>query len=143
MKFAWLFLTAIPLLSAAEDAWTKVKEIKSGTELRIFKTGAKQPILAKMDEATDDRLLVAGKNEQMAIEKSEIDRIDARPPQKGPRIVKETKVTSGVNQPGPGNEPTRVGNGAGPNQSTSSGVSIGGKPDFETVYRRTNFDQRK
>src|SRR6202158_1363193 len=85
---------------AADNPWNKVKELKTGTELRIFKTGAKQPILAMMDEATDDRLVIVVKKEQMAIDKDEIDRIDYRPAKSGgPRVTKETRTT--VEPPGP------------------------------------------
>jgi len=51
--------------AAVEKSWDKLKELKSGTELRIYKKGV--PILAVMDEATDDRLLVVVKNEQVVI----------------------------------------------------------------------------
>jgi len=62
----------IPFLIAmsvpgAEDGWAKVRQLKSGAELRIFKKNAKQPLLAKMDEANDENLIVVLKNEQVAI----------------------------------------------------------------------------
>lgn len=119
-----------------EDGWSKVVEIRSGTELRIFRRDVKQPLLAKMDEATDERLSVVVKDRQVAIPRAEVDRVDARP-QGGSRVVRESKVTSQMPDakdvapagPAPG-KPT------GPSTNVSSGLSIGSKPDFETVYRR-------
>ena len=52
-----LFLVCSALAAfGADDPWAKVKAIKSGSELRVYKKGAAQPLLVKMDEATDDRL---------------------------------------------------------------------------------------
>ena len=124
------------LIHAADDPWAKVKAIKSGTELRVFKKGSTQPLLVKMDEATDERLLVVHKNEQAAIERSDIDRIDARPSNKR-AVTKETRETSSDSNADPrsaipGPQPNRP----GPTSSSSTNYTIGGKPDFETVYRR-------
>ena len=88
-----------------------------------------------MDELTDDNLVVINKNQQTAIPRDQIDRVDYRPSGKS-RVTKETttKVNDGVGDPkavipGP--------NGSGgPSTSTSSGLSIGSKSDFETVYKR-------
>ena len=74
-----LALTAALTLVAADDPWQKVQELKSGTELRIQKKGAAQPVLAQMDEANEERIVVVVKNEQVAIAKDQIDRIDFRP----------------------------------------------------------------
>ena len=127
-------LTAIAALGA-EDPWAKVRELKSGSEIRIYKKDAKQPILAKMDEADDERLVVVVKNEQTAIPKDQIDRIDYRRARPGSRVTKESRTVTGSNAevrpPGP-RQGTPV-----PSSSTSSGVSIQSKPDFETIYRRT------
>jgi len=132
-----LFLFTALLAFAADNPWAKVKDLKTGTELRIFKIKAKQPILAKMDELTDESLVVIVKNEQTAIPKEEIDRIDYRPPQTGSRVTKESKTTTTTDLPEPvGPRPTP---GASvPGMSSSSGVSVGSKPDFETIYRRTS-----
>ena len=130
-----LLVAAITLV-AADDPWAKVRELKSGTEIRIKKRGVAQPILAQMDEAMEDRIVVVIKNEQISITKEQIDRLDARP-KGGSRIVRETKTTSSA----PGNPSPleqRIGGGpAGPSSSTSSSLNIGSKPDFETVYRRS------
>ena|ERR1017187_3174945 len=135
-KLALLLCTALAAFGA-DDPWAKLKELKTGTELRVYKKGAAQPLLVKMDELTDDNLVVINKNEQTAIPRDLIDRVDYRPSGKS-RLTKETttKVSDGVGDPkavipGPQQQGT-----PGPSTSTSSNVSIGGKPDFETVYKR-------
>ncbi len=115
---------------AAEDPWTKVKDLKSGTELRIFKKGVSQPVMAKMDEATDESLKVVVKNEQVAIPKNQIDRIDSRPVSGKATTRSETKTTDPDTTPGPPGHGSRT-----PGTSSSTSLSLG-KPDFETVYRR-------
>src|SRR5258708_4209970 len=92
-KIVMLVLAALTIF-AADNPWNKVRELKSGSELRIYKRGASQPILATMDEANDERLLAVVKNEQMAFAKADIDRIDARPETKGGRMVKTTTTTN-------------------------------------------------
>ena len=133
-------LTALTVLSA-DDPWAKVSELRSGTEIRFFRKNAKQPVAAKFDEATPERLVVVVKNEQVAIPRDEIDRIDARPARSG-RVRPESTVTT----KGPG-EPDAHRSGPpsaypGSSTSTSTGVSIG-KPDFETIYRRTAGPPKK
>jgi len=117
-----------------DDQWIKVKELKSGTEIRIYKKGVSQPILAKAGDATEDKLIIVLKNEETAIDKKDIERVDARP-QGGKRTKVESKATN--------NEPTaqpvdgvRPENYPKPGSSYSSGMSVGSKPDFETVYQR-------
>jgi hypothetical protein len=129
----FVFFAAATLFAADQNTWTKVKELKSGTEIRIVRKGVAQPIEAKLDEATDDNVIVVLKNEQKAIPKDEIERLDYRP-KPGSRITRETKVTSDK----PDTTPP-VGMDHGPNvpgQSSSSSVSIGSKPGYETIYRR-------
>jgi len=127
---------AAALLHAAGDPWAKVKAIKSGTELRVYKKGSTQPLLVKMDEATDDHLVFVNKNEQVSLDKEEIDRIDARPTSKRP-MTKETKETMSDTNADPrsaipGPQPNRPGT----TSSSSTSVTFGSKPDFETIYRR-------
>ena len=135
MRTLLLTLCGALVMLAADDPWAKVKEIKGGTELRVYKKGSAQPLLVNMDEATDERLSVVNKNEQTSIQRQDIDRIDARPSNKR-TVTKETKETVSDSNadprsaiPGPPNHP-------GPTTSSSTSYSIGGKPDFETVYRR-------
>src|SRR5882724_12317982 len=120
---ALLLLTAIAALPA-EDAWTKVREMKSGTEIRIFKRGVKQPVLAKFDEANDENLVVATKTEQVAIAKDQIDRIDYRPAKTGAKVIKETKT-----QVDPKLTPATVPHDPPGLSSSSSSTLSMGKPD--------------
>jgi hypothetical protein len=128
------FLASLALFSAP-DPWAKVRELKSGTDLRIYKKGAKQPVLAKMDEAFDDRIVVALKDEQTSVAREDIDRLDARPSQSGKRVVAETKTTT-TNPNHSASPRDNIGGSSMPGTSSSSGLTIGGKPDFETIYRR-------
>jgi len=132
-KIFLLVLAAITVL-AADNPWRKVRELKSGSELRIYKRGATQPVMATMDEADDERLIAVVKNEQVAFAKADIDRIDSRPETKGGRMVKTTTTTNTelhdkVAAPGPQGQ-------MGPSSSTSTSFGNRPKPDFETIYRR-------
>ncbi len=129
-------LAAATAAFAAEDAWAKVRALKSGTELRIYKTGARQPVLAKFDEATGESLIIIGKNEQVAIAKDQIERLDYRPPRPGSRINKETRMTTDGAR-------TIADRAKGAGSSVSSGISLESKPDFETIYRRTEPPPKK
>jgi hypothetical protein len=91
----------------AADEWTRVKAIRSGVELKIFKTGAKQPLEAKMDEATDEALLVATKKEQLSIPREQIERIDARPAKVSKKPATETTTTTGLGDV-PGTDPQSI-----------------------------------
>lgn len=138
MRSVLFLLLSAMLVAAADDPWAKVKDLKTGTELRIVKTGAKQPIIAKMDELTDENLLVILKNEQTAIPRDQIERIDYRPAGKGRSVTRETKTST---EGGPNGQPVgpRPTPGAMvPGTSSSNSVSVGNKPDFETIYRRTS-----
>lgn len=128
-----LLFSAAALFAAAENSWDKVKELKSGTEIRIVRQGVAQPIEAKLDEAREDSIVVVVKNEQKAIPKDEIVRLDARP-KGGSRVTTET--TTKTERPDARPQATPQSRPPVPGQSTSSGVSIGGKPGYETVYRR-------
>jgi hypothetical protein len=139
-----ILLLAVMCLCAfgADEAWDKVKQVKSGTELRVYKKGSSQPLLVKMDEATDDQLMVATKSEQVAIDREQIDRIDYRP-QGGSRVTRENKV-SPADPPGYGTPQRGPSRGATtPNQNVSSGIVVGGKPDFELLYRRPTGAPKK
>ena len=131
-----LFIILIGALTClgADDSWSKVRELKSGTEIRILKKGARQAMLAKSDDSTDDKLMVVVKNEQVAIPKSDIDRVDARPVQTKPRISKETHESTELSKEANNAAHPRAADV--PTSSSSTNFSIGGKPDFETIYRR-------
>src|SRR5437764_15155180 len=123
LLLVWLASIAV---FAADDPWNKVKDVKSGTEVRVYKKNMPQPVLAKMDELTADNLVVVVKNEQVAIPRDQIERIDARPAQGKNRLTTktETKTTDPDTTPAPPGYHSRT-----PNTSTSSGLNIGSKPD--------------
>jgi hypothetical protein len=139
MKSALLLLLAGALTFAANDPWAKVKELKTGSELHVYKRGSMQPLTVKMDELTEENLVVVNKNAQMAIPREQIERIDARPSARS-RTVTDTQSAeknaatdprSAI--PGPNQPPGAV---HAATTTTSSGVTWT-KQDFETVYRRT------
>ncbi len=139
-KIFLLVLAAITVL-AADNPWSKVRDLKSGSELRIYKRGASQPVIATMDEADEERLIAVVKNEQVAFAKADIDRIEARPETKGSRVMKTTTTTSTeardkVAAPGPQSQ-------TGPSTSTNTSFGARPKPDFETVYRRSAGQPQK
>ena len=138
-------LCAAIALFAADDPWAKVKELKTGTELRVFRKGSVQPLLVKMNELTDDNLLVINKNEETAIPRDQIDRIEARPSGK-PRFTTENKT--GMKDPTGDPKavipaPNSGGASGGTVRETSSTVSMGSKPEFELVYRRPTGAPKK
>ncbi len=130
-------LAIAALAFAADDGgWSKLKQLKGGTELRVIRKGARSPLIVSFDEAFDERLSVATKTEQISIPKEEIERIDYRPSGKeGPKVTRETRVedtrgNDGV-KPGPDSHPSA------PGKSYSTNTTFGGsKPDFEPIYRR-------
>jgi len=133
MRYFLFLLAAAAAFAAAEDSWTKVKELKSGTEIRVIKRGAAKPIEGKLDEARDDAVVIVVKNEQISVPKDEIDRFDYRP-KPGSRITHTGTAKQTDPDPTP---PVGMDHGAPvPGTNYSSGLSIGSKPDYETLYRR-------
>jgi hypothetical protein len=125
-----LLVLSAATLFAAENPWTKVKELKSGTDVLIVRKGVAKPIEAKFDEASDDAVVVVVKNEQRSIPKEEIDRLDYRP--KGRTVTPETKHT--ISQPDP-TPPVGMNHGANvPGNTYQSGITLS-KPGYETIYR--------
>ena len=49
LKTVFVLCCGMSLAMAADDPWAKVKAIKSGSELRVYKKGAAQPLVVKMD----------------------------------------------------------------------------------------------
>ena len=130
------FLAA--LLFGADNPWTKVKELRDRNELRIYRKAVREPIIATFDEANDERIVVVVKNKQMAIPREDIDRIDARPVSTRKMNVEKTdKRTEPDYVPRPNAGPPV------PGTSSSSNVSFGGKPDFETIYQRPEGSTRQ
>lgn len=132
MPFVFAAAAALAAFAAeADDPWTKIRELKTGTDLRIIKAGAAAPVMAKFAELTEENLIVILKNEQVAIPRDKVARIDSRP-QKG-YVRTETKATARSD----GSGASKTVPGAVPASSYSTGVAISDKIDFVTIYRRT------
>ncbi|RPJ19744.1 MAG: hypothetical protein EHM35_20320 [Planctomycetaceae bacterium] len=131
-RLALLLLTAMAAL-AAEDSWVQVQELKSGTDLRIYRVNVKEPLLAKFDQASDESLIVIIKNGQVSIPKEQIDRLDCRrtPPN---RLVKETRTDRKIARKG-----AEISNNTIPGATTSvkTRLEIPSKSAFEKIYNRT------
>ena len=132
-RIATFILTAA-LLLGADVSWTRVKDLKSRSELRVYKKGVREPMNATFEDANDERIIVVVKNQEIAIPKEDIDRIDARPV-KTPRKI---TVDSTTKQTDPDPVPHPNPSAPVPGTSSSSNVSVGGesRPNFETIYRR-------
>ena len=127
-----LLASAATALCAADTSWDKVKDLKSGTEIRIYRLSDPTPIEAKFDEATDEHIVFVVKKEQKSIRKDQIVRLDYRP-KPGSRTT-ETKTTNSSPDTTP---PAGMAHGPQvPGQSSSTNVSFG-KPAYETLYRST------
>src|SRR5689334_3301438 len=109
------------LALCAVDEWQKVKDLKTGSDLRIFKKGAAKPIEAKSANVTESAVVVIMKTRELAIEKADIVQIDYRPPASKP--VKTQTRTKGVDASG------------NPSDSWSSGASWG-REGWQTVFKR-------
>ena len=134
MRGILIVLLAAATAFAADDPWTKVQNLKSGTELRIFKKGGLHPIIAKMEEANADSLIIVLKTEEMAIPRDQVDRIDYRPPKTGGRVTKETREkVEGPDAQTAAQSPNNI---PGQTVSTSTNYVFNPQPDFETIYRR-------
>lgn len=128
-----LSVFAGPADSPKED-WRTVMAIPSGMELRIFKTDGTPPIVALMDEANDERIVIVIKNEQQAVYRSEIERVESRAKEAG-RTTRQTWVSK--NQ-GDKNAPTPYTskNTPGPATTVSNKVTFGSKTPYALVYQR-------
>jgi|SRR5215469_9919106 len=140
-----LVLCAATLAFGADDPWAKVKELKTGSELRVYKRGSAQPLLVKMGDLTDDNLVVVNKKEETAIPRNQIDRIEAR---QAARTRTTTDTESAEKNaasdprssiPGPNAPPGAM---HAPTTTTSTGVQWT-KQDFEVVYRRPTGAPKK
>jgi hypothetical protein len=136
MKAIALAFSLISLGFAAADPWSKVIALKSGSEVRILKSGDKQPLSGQFSEADEERVIVVVKSTQFAITRAEIERVEAKP--KGAKALKseQRNVAQDPNvelakpkPPGPGSSPTPA------LQSGSSGVTYT-KPGFELIYSK-------
>ena len=134
IRIVLLLLSALTLL-AADNPWLKVQALKSRQELKIYKKGSAEPINATLDEVSEDHIVVVEKNKQVAIQKEDIDRIDARPPGKGDRTVTR-QTTAKTVAPDYSPQPPHGADVPGTSYGSSVSFGGGGKPAFETVYRR-------
>jgi hypothetical protein len=135
-RFVLFALGSLTLAFAADDGWAKVKALSSGTELRIVKTGSRTPILANLDEATDESLIIATKTEQISIPKDKIEKIEFRAKQASSRIKSENTVHNNPIDKDAARPTAGATRTPGPSGSASSNVSIGGKGDFQVVWTR-------
>lgn len=128
-----LFFIAVFAAFAADtaDPWTKVRDLKIGSELRIIKAGAPAAVMAKFAELTEESLIVILKNEQVAIPRDKISRIDSRPDKS--HVKAQTNTTT----PSDGSGASKRVPGTAPTSSYSTGVAISDKIAFETIYQRT------
>jgi hypothetical protein len=121
-----LLLVAAATLFAADDPWTKIKDLQRGGDVQVFRKGAAKPLEAKLDEVRDDAVVVLVKNEQKSIPKEEIDRLDYRPKGRTPSgDISHVGMADGVPAP----VASRPGTGY------MGGIKLT-KPSYETVYRR-------
>ena len=129
-----LVLVSVLAAFAADttDPWKKVRDLKSGTEVRIIQAGANS-VTAKFAELTDNDVVVVVKNEQVAIPRAKIARIDARTP-KG-YLSTESKA-SNVSDDAMRAKPNSPSGTPASSTSYSTGVAITEKTDFQTIYRR-------
>lgn len=134
-----LILCAATVAFGADDPWAKVKALKTGAEMHVYKRGASQPLNVKMDELTDDALVVLNKNTQMAIPRDQIERIEARPSARTRTVTNTGTAEQNAATdprstiPGPNQPPGAV---HASTTTTASGVTWT-KQDFETIYRKT------
>jgi hypothetical protein len=134
-----IILCAAAVAFGADDPWAKVKELKTGAELHVYKRGVVQPLVVKMDELTADNLVVVVKNTQTAIPRDQIERIDARPSGRTRQVTNTQNAEQNAATdprstiPGPNQPPGAV---HAASTTTASGVTWT-KQDFETIYRKT------
>ena len=133
-------LLALAAAFGEEDPWIKVRELAKGAELRIYKTGEKQPVAARFDSLSQDSLIVVRKNAQVAMAKDLVERVDCRPADSGGRIATDTRRVVGTKEEsltGRSKDTTL------PPRSTSSSVRIQPRRGFETVYQRPGNAPRR
>lgn len=121
--------------------WSRVLELKSGGDLRVYERGKTQPLMAVYGDATEESLIVVEGSSQRAIGRSQIERIDYRP-KAATRLKRETRTVTKQHDDSPPagvvdpSNPSRAKQSGG-SQSTSTGFTFEGKGEFKTVYRAT------
>ena len=116
-RFTAVLLLSMSLLLSAADPWEKVRNLKTGSDLKIYKTGVAEPIVAKSVDVTERKLIVIIKNAETAMNKADIERIDYQPPPSKPTTTKTYSADS---------------------DSASMSISrSGGRDGWQTVFQRT------
>lgn len=122
----------------ADDPWQKVIALEAGAEIRVIRKDAlNKPLVGSFAEADAERLILVVKNEQTAIAREKIQVVEARP-KGGSRVTRTSQTTQNMplDRPPAANPAERMRpTPPGSTSSTSSGISVGGKPGFEVVYR--------
>lgn len=135
MKLSALLFSSALLVFGADDAWKRVRDLRSGVEVKVLKVGEKNPINARFDEANDERLLLVVKNAQTSIAKEDVLKVEARKQESSVRREQKTTNTDPNQQlsqprvPNPGQRATPA------LQESSSGVTFS-KPGFELIYEK-------
>jgi hypothetical protein len=128
----WILL-ALAAAGAEDDPWARVRELARGVELRVWRTGEKQPLAARFDALSEESLVVIRRDGQAAIPRDGIERVECRAADTGSRVAAEAHRVVGTS------EEARLGRSkatALPPNSTSGGIRIHPRRGFETVYRR-------
>ncbi|MCU0227445.1 MAG: hypothetical protein MUF01_07375 [Bryobacterales bacterium] len=127
----------LAMQTSGQENWQAVRELPSGTEIRLLQEGQVKPLLAVLEEATDEVLRVAVKKQQLSIDRAEVRRIEARRKGAKPTTRTETIPSTDGKGPVPGSEiPGPIPPGRGPSGSIATTVAFGGKGKFETVYTK-------
>lgn len=130
-----ILLLLVPVFMAlgADDPWAKVSELKRGTQVWVYKTGAKQALAGTLDETREQSLVVILKNQQVAIPKDEIDRVAIRPTKTRVTAESRTKTSDPTAkerdldpEQGPGK----------PTQTTAGGIRLHPGSALQTIYQR-------
>ena len=134
LKTAGALLLLVAAACAAEDSWDKVRQLASGSELRIYQTGSRKPVTARLYRVSGDSLVVIVKNFETAIPKDTVERLDWRPADSAARVDAEARRVVGTRESA---VTGRSGESNVPARSTLGGIRIRPPREFQTVYRRT------
>ena len=117
-KLAALWM-ACAIAWGAEASWQKVKDLKIGSDIRVFRKDATMPVSGKSGGVTDDKLIIMIKKHQVSIDKADIDHIDYHPSWKAEKTESHSVVTEGT----------------GTTETYSSGTSFS-RGSWQTVYQK-------
>jgi hypothetical protein len=113
------------------DPWGKVRDLKTGTDLRIIKAGAAAPVMAKFAELTGGQPQrdPQGRTGRCSAGQDRADRLSSA------EGLRENGEKTTAPSDGPGGAKTVP--GEAPSSSYSTGVAISDKIEFDPIYRRT------